>query len=189
MLPVFEKIKKYGVDTDSVARAAATSNVFGNAEKYDEAKLRNIHIELFGTEPVTFSENPRYELSLLIRYTIQNLVKGTNEVARAQAMAVADVARFLKNNAFCAAEVGNGFSSEMTANTQAAKAAPKIDPKTGKEKAKKGDKQKRAVELYEKHKGKPNAEIVAVFMKELDMSKAGATTYVYNCKKGIFKKD
>lgn len=189
MLPVFEKIKRYGVDTDSVARVALTSNAFGNAEKYDEAALRKIHKELFGMDPVTFTENPRYEVSLLIRYTIQNLVKGSTDAEKAYTLAVADVAKFVKGNPFCLADGSGAVTSNMTAVSTAAKAAPKIDPKTGKVKPKKGDKQRRAIDLYEANKTKTNAEVVAVFMKELDMSKAGATTYVYNCKKGIFKKD
>lgn len=48
---------------------------------------------------------------------------------------------------------------------------------------KKGSKQILAAALYEKHKDKSNAEIIAIFQKELDMSKSGATTYLYNCKK------
>lgn len=187
MLPVFEKIKKYGVNCDNVSRAAlSTGEVFGNAEKFDEAALRNVHLELFGIEAVTFTENPRHEVELLIRYGIQNLVKGSIDPAHAATMSVADVARFVKNNAFCMAGGTGTIQSTMTA---AKDTTPKIDPKTGKAKPKKGDKQRRAVDLYETNKTKPNSEIVAVFMKELDMSKAGATTYVYNCKKGIFKKD
>lgn len=50
-------------------------------------------------------------------------------------------------------------------------------------KIKKGGKQILAKALYEKHTGKSNAELIAIFMKELDMSKPGATTYVYNMKK------
>lgn len=37
--------------------------------------------------------------------------------------------------------------------------------------------------LYAQHKDKSNKEIIEIFMAELDMSKAGATTYLYNCKK------
>ena len=50
-------------------------------------------------------------------------------------------------------------------------------------KIKKGGKQVLAQALYAKHKTLSNAEIIAIFMKELDMSKPGATTYLYNCKK------
>jgi hypothetical protein len=49
---------------------------------------------------------------------------------------------------------------------------------------KKGSKQILAKALYEKHKALSNAEIITIFMKELDMSKPGATTYLYNAKKG-----
>lgn len=48
---------------------------------------------------------------------------------------------------------------------------------------KKGSKQILAQVLYEKHKALSNQEIIAIFMKELDMSKPGATTYLYNAKK------
>lgn len=50
-------------------------------------------------------------------------------------------------------------------------------------KLKKGGKQVLAMALYEKHKALTNKEIIAIFEKELDMSKPGATTYLYNCKK------
>lgn len=44
-------------------------------------------------------------------------------------------------------------------------------------------KQQRAIELYKANKGLANPKLVELFMKELDMSKAGATTYLYNAKK------
>ena len=53
---------------------------------------------------------------------------------------------------------------------------------------KKGGKQQLAVEMYKKYvteneKPLTNQQFIAVLMKELEMSKAGATTYAYNCKK------
>lgn len=50
-------------------------------------------------------------------------------------------------------------------------------------KPKKGAKQAAAQAIYAAHKDKPNAEIISMFMSQLDMSKAGATTYLYNLKK------
>jgi hypothetical protein len=50
-------------------------------------------------------------------------------------------------------------------------------------KMKKGGKQILAAALYEKHKSLSNKEVIQIFMKELDMSQAGATTYFYNAKK------
>lgn len=50
-------------------------------------------------------------------------------------------------------------------------------------KMKKGGKQLLATALYEANKTKSNKEIIEIFMAELDMSKAGATTYLYNAKK------
>ena len=48
---------------------------------------------------------------------------------------------------------------------------------------KKGSKQVLAQALYAKHKALENKAIVEIFMKELDMSLAGARTYVFNCKR------
>jgi galactitol-specific phosphotransferase system IIB component len=50
-------------------------------------------------------------------------------------------------------------------------------------KLKKGGKQIIAQALFENNKTMSTQDLVKLFMKELDMSKAGATTYVYNCKK------
>ncbi|KKN44109.1 hypothetical protein LCGC14_0696360 [marine sediment metagenome] len=48
----------------------------------------------------------------------------------------------------------------------------------------KGRKKNAAADLYRKNKDtKSRKEIIEMFMKKLDMSKAGATTYFHNCKK------
>lgn len=57
-------------------------------------------------------------------------------------------------------------------------------------KIKKGGKEVLALELYKKHvleasTAATNQEFIAVLMKQLQMSKAGATTYAYNCKKKL----
>jgi hypothetical protein len=52
-------------------------------------------------------------------------------------------------------------------------------------KPKKGAKQHAARAIYDANVGKSNQEIIALFIAQLDMSKAGATTYLYNMKKGI----
>lgn len=57
-------------------------------------------------------------------------------------------------------------------------------------KIKKGGKQVLAAELYKKYvleatKPLDNQGFINKLMKELDMSKAGATTYAYNCKKQL----
>jgi len=50
-------------------------------------------------------------------------------------------------------------------------------------KIKKGGKQVLAAQLFEANKTSTTAELVALFVKELGMTKAGATTYVYNVRK------
>ena len=57
-------------------------------------------------------------------------------------------------------------------------------------KIKKGGKQILAAELYKKYvleakKPATNQEFIMILVKELGMSKAGATTYAYNCKKQL----
>lgn len=53
----------------------------------------------------------------------------------------------------------------------------------GKPKRKKGAKQEAAAEIYKEMKGGDKKDIIERFMKDLDMSKAGATTYFYNMRK------
>lgn len=50
-------------------------------------------------------------------------------------------------------------------------------------KPKKGLKQEAAKKIYEANRGAANSVIIGLFMSQLDMSKAGATTYLYNMKK------
>ena len=46
-------------------------------------------------------------------------------------------------------------------------------------------KKERAIDLYKANRNLSRDELVTLFMKELDMTKAGATTYVYLCKKEV----
>lgn len=50
-------------------------------------------------------------------------------------------------------------------------------------KMKKGSKQILAKALFDSNPTSNNAELIKLFVKELDMSEAGARTYVYNCRK------
>ncbi len=50
-------------------------------------------------------------------------------------------------------------------------------------KLKKGSKQILAKALYDKDPALDNKTMIQLFMKELNMSEAGARTYVYNCRK------
>lgn len=51
-------------------------------------------------------------------------------------------------------------------------------------KLKKGAKQVLAAQLFEQHSALPNKDLIKLFEKELDMSQAGARTYVYGLRKG-----
>jgi hypothetical protein len=59
---------------------------------------------------------------------------------------------------------------------------PRVDA-AGNPKKKKGAKQELAAELYQKNKDKDRKEIIQIFVDEIGMSKAGATTYFYNMRK------
>lgn len=50
---------------------------------------------------------------------------------------------------------------------------------------KKGSKQILAKALFDKNPMLNNAQLIDLFAKELDMSVAGARTYVYNCRKSV----
>lgn len=50
---------------------------------------------------------------------------------------------------------------------------------------KKGSKQILAKALFDSNPTLNNAELINLFVKELDMSVAGARTYVYNCRKAV----
>jgi hypothetical protein len=58
----------------------------------------------------------------------------------------------------------------------------KTDSK-GNPKRKKGAKQVEALRIYNENVADGKSKIIELFMSELDMSKAGATTYFYNMKK------
>lgn len=61
-----------------------------------------------------------------------------------------------------------------------------LRPAPTKKKNKKGRKKNAAADLYRKNKDtKSRKEVIELFMKKLDMSKAGATTYFHNCKKEL----
>lgn len=59
---------------------------------------------------------------------------------------------------------------------------PKLDAR-GNPKRKKGAKQEEAARIYNELKGGEKKDIIQRFMDDLDMSKAGATTYFYNMRK------
>ncbi len=58
----------------------------------------------------------------------------------------------------------------------------KLDSK-GKPKKKKGWKRDEAERMYQENKGMLKKDFMDLLIKELDMTKAGAQTYFYNCKK------
>lgn len=57
----------------------------------------------------------------------------------------------------------------------------------GQPKKKKGWKKDEAERLFKENKGMSKKEVMAMFIKELDMTKLGAQTYYYNCKKKFGK--
>jgi hypothetical protein len=53
----------------------------------------------------------------------------------------------------------------------------------GKERGKKGEKQRRAIELFKKNPTMSGADLTKLFVKELGMTTTGARTYAYNVRK------
>lgn len=48
-------------------------------------------------------------------------------------------------------------------------------------------KKERSVALYKQHEGKARKELIDIFVKELGLTPPGASTYVHNCKSGLWK--
>lgn len=48
-------------------------------------------------------------------------------------------------------------------------------------------KKERCIAVYNKYKDKTRKELIPIFVAELGLTPAGASTYVHNCQKGIWK--
>ena len=78
------------------------------------------------------------------------------------------------------------FVAENPWSIKIYESAPKLDA-DGNVKPKKGAKKEMAESLFKENKNKSKQEIMDIFMEQVGMTPAGASTYYYNCK-NLYKK-
>lgn len=165
-----EKLREYGIPVNSAVSAIQYVN--GREDLTKEQYEANLS-DLTGTS-VSYDNKRIAKYTYL--YFIQNAIKLSQNTDRGDAVALleksnADAVHYIKNNKWV-------FAAEDNPDN----APAKVDS-NGKPKRKKGAKQEEAARIYQENKGKDKKDIIQKFMDELDMSKAGATTYFYNMKK------
>lgn len=187
MINVTGTLNHLDIDTKSVHRAVETvRNLIGD----DTNKATKLLKEITGLD--CKFDNAAYSCKV-VQKLVQDVINYGCEIGDAPTML--DVAKqyadqFVNNtdNAFMFVEREN--EAPLAKNETVSTTASGIDAVVKADgKFKKGEKGRVAAELYEKHVVKAtnpmsNADFVAVLMKELMMSKAGANTYLHNLKKG-----
>jgi hypothetical protein len=184
---------KFGVNIDSLIQLGQdTGVIFASEEgrkKWDVAALNTLAKKLFGVDlPKPVTANPRKEAELQVRYTLHNVVKQATSLAeidvpKAFAEACEQTTKLLGNVWLLIDPDGSETVNEHTGEKIAATRQTGYVKGSGKTGRVKGQQQNKAAELFAANKDKPTKEIVALFMSQLKMTKAGATTYCYNCRK------
>lgn len=178
-----------GIDTDSVSRAVQdTRRIVENAE-YPRKKALDLIEQLTGIrKDYTDSTLALHVAQCVVEAVVRaDLFEPSDVIAEAEKRSEALVKRMPWLNAQSTPSTTVQTSQVAVANGIDVKVEVKADGKI-----KKGGKQILAVELYKKHVVEAtnpvdNQGFIAILMKELGMTKAGATTYAYNCKKQFAK--
>lgn len=182
MSSVIEKVKGLGLPTHSYIAAAHEINLrYGDCTKGDYdfqiATLTNHHVE---TRHVKHAQ-------LVFGYIVQESIRA--HVAKT-AMTVDELVELAANKAttFLINNPWNDVETETTTVTTAD--GTTTDIVTVKKKRGKGpSKRDLSIQLYTKVKDQnmTRAQLIELFVKELDLTPAGASTYVANCRSGLWK--
>ena len=178
-----------GIDTDSVSRAVQdTRRIVENAD-YPREKALDLIEQLTGIrKDYTDTTLALHVAQCVVEAVVKSdLIEPETVIAEAEKRSAALVKRMPWINAKPVAANAVPTTQVAVAEGIDVKVEVKADGKI-----KKGGKQILAVELYKKHvteaeKPVTNQEFIAILMKELGMTKAGSTTYAYNCKKAAQK--
>lgn len=172
-------VRDLNIPTDSfiqAGHAVTTRFVYDNKRDYES------QIELLLGKPVP--TRSVVEAKVLFGYLIQETVRMHNEGFVVHAEEGIEAARkktdeFFKKNPWNDPVViaQNELNEESSSSV-----APKRVPRGSG-----GSKKDRCLFMYNAAEDKTPKVIIEMFMKELDLSKAGATTYEYNCRKGVWK--
>jgi hypothetical protein len=157
-----------GVPTGSFVQAALHINASNENESDYRAKL----VQILGTDLPEFES--QIHAKMAYAYFTQNFLKR-------QADGILDVEE-LYNESVRESEEKMKAAPWLFYTPETGSAQPQID-ENGNVKQKKGWKRDKAEELYQKSEDKSRAHMIKVFMEQIDMSQAGASTYYANCKK------
>jgi len=163
-----KQIAEYGIPTNSAIRAI---QYLGEKEDYNSEQYFSMIMKITG-HGINIADPRRTKYSFL--YLIQGIIK---ESFNTDTIDVLSVLLTAQDNA-------EKFITENPWHWAEPDEIEKTD-ESGKPKRKKGAKQEEALRIYKENIEAGKAKIIELFMSELDMSKAGATTYFYNTKRKV----
>jgi hypothetical protein len=168
MHQAIKTISTYGIPTNSATRAI---QYLGEKEDYTSEQYFSMIVEITG-HGINIADPRLTKYTFL--YLIQDIIKTSfntdNIDMTSLILSSSDKAeKFIAENPWVFA-----VPDEVV----------KVDD-AGKPKRKKGAKQEEALRIYKENISEGKPKIIELFMSELDMSKAGATTYFYNTKKKV----
>lgn len=203
MNSIIERLVAESVDVTSVFGASRYANTF-SGKLWSKSRYETIINDIFNVEASTAFDKEaemlfRYMVMIAVEQHVQNNTTFTGvaiyDIAKDR------VAKFFKNfpwnhpshNSQLAKSdfdeegnyIGKIISFDVSVPEDIEVKRTVLNGKTVK--PKKGLKQLAAKAIFDANVGKSNQEIIKLFMSQLDMSKAGATTYLYNMKKTLAK--
>lgn len=189
-------LSKLGVDTDSPIQAIQdVSKLAAKRDWVTDAHWRRAIEELIGTEKINVANLDFLKAKYTYMYLVQNIVEQFDETDEPSVNVAIKAARAKAKAMIYRIKEGDLQFLDPSRYTEAEEIdehgiiTRKIGGGRGKpigKKGRKGRKKAEAERLYQANKdSKSRGEIIAMFIKDLDMSKAGATTYYHNCKKEL----
>lgn len=172
---------------DTTNHLAAVQDV--SAKNFSARQYRDAIAELVG-DVTEFGSFDDLTAKFFYKYLVQNLVQRHNNADDKRPIEVVIQLSFEHATKMCErVRVGDFAFAQKLEDNAAFIAGNTVDEQSGEvipqvRTGRKGEKRDRAIVLYQQHKDKLDRNgMIDLFMKELDMSKAGATTYVYMAKK------
>ena len=165
-----KQISEYGIPVNSYIAAIQYMN---DRSDLEQSQYENMIKNLTGVERKF--DNHR-DAKYTVLYLIQETIRKSNSTNKFNMSEILDFA-YERAKSFIASNPWHWAEPEEV---------QKVDS-NGKPKRKKGAKQEEALRIYKENVDAGKAKIIELFMSELDMSKAGATTYFYNTKKKVEK--
>lgn len=194
MLNPLHSLERLNIRTDSVLSAIQDTRNMITSDVNVVEKAKVVIENILGI-PADIDNKHVYldhYVVIVAQHIVQTVVNAKGEIK--DPLIALDLAKIYADKYIANPNNQFHFAKVETVDTSVNKAVVKgIDTKVAVRrdgKIKKGGKQVLAAELYKKYvleSSTPldNQGFIAVVMKELDMSKAGATTYAYNCKKQL----